>query len=103
MSEIEKQEIHLPAKIAEIKQCGFVIWASDDVSAEFAAHFDTDRIPVAGVKHVRVWGIQVDDERELPGHERTSIPDEELWQIELKAKDGSTYEVNSKMVKPAPK
>ena len=84
-----------------IRSCS-VSWASDDVSPAFAAHFDTERIPVAGVKHVRVWGIQVDDERELPGHERTSIPDEELWQVELKAKDGTTYEVNSKMVKPKP-
>lgn len=103
MSEIENQDKPIPDKISEIKKCGFVTWAHTDVTPEFAAHFDTERIPVVGVKHVRVWGIQVDDERELPGHERTSIPDEELWQIELKAKDGSSYEVNSNMVKPAPK
>jgi hypothetical protein len=99
MSEIEKP---LPEKILAIKKRGYVIWASDDISSEFAAHFDSERIPVAGVKHVRVWGIQVDDERELPGHERTAIPDEELWQVELKAKDGSSYEISSDKVKPAP-
>ena len=47
-----------------------------------------------------VRGIQVDDERELPGHERTQIPDEELWEVNLEAKDGSHYEVDSKMLKP---
>jgi hypothetical protein len=62
--------------------------------------FDDSRIPVVGVRHVRLWGIQVDDDSEIEGHERTSIPDEELWEIVLKAKDGSTYEVNSKLVVP---
>jgi hypothetical protein len=59
-------------------------------------------IRVAGIRHVRVWGLQVDDERELPGHERTSIPDEELWQVELVADDGSKYEVSAATVEPAP-
>jgi hypothetical protein len=40
----------------------------------------------------------VDDERELMGHERTSVADEELWQVVLQAKDGATYEVNSRLV-----
>jgi hypothetical protein len=64
--------------------------------------FDESRIPVAGLRHVRQWGIQVDDEREIMGHERTQIPDEELWEIVLKAKDGSTYEVHSSFLVPAP-
>ena len=59
------------------------------------------RIPVAGVRNVRVWGLQVDDERELPGRERTSIPDDEIWEINLEARNGSHYEVDSRMLKAA--
>jgi hypothetical protein len=40
------------------------------------ALFDGSQIPVVGVRHVRQWGIQVDDEREILGHERTSVSDE---------------------------
>jgi len=47
-------------------------------------------------------GLQVDDERELPGHERTTIPDEDLWQVELEALDGSHFEVNSQLLAAAP-
>ena len=47
--------------------------------------------------------LQVDDERELPGHERTTIPDEDLWQIELEALDGSHFEVNSQLLVAAPR
>lgn len=65
--------------------------------------FDSEHIPVAGVRQVRVWGIQVDDERELPGHERTQIPDEELWEINLVGKNGSRYEMSSSLLKAAPK
>ena len=92
----------LPQSIRAIKDCGYAVWAGDGADPAFRAHFDETRIPVAGVRHVRVWGLQVDDERELPGHERTSIPDEELWQIELIAKDGSKYEVNASLVRAAP-
>lgn len=99
MSEKEKA---LPQKIAAIKERGFVVWSGDELLPEFKDRFEAGKVPVIGIRHVRVWGIQVDDERELPGHERTTIPDEELWQVELKAKDGSTYEVNSNMVEPAP-
>ena len=42
------------------------------------------------------------DERELPGHERTMIPDEELWEVNLVARDGSCYEVESRLLKAAP-
>jgi hypothetical protein len=51
---------------------------------------------------VRVWGLQVDDERELPGLERTMIADEDLWEINLVAKDGSCYEVESRLLVAAP-
>ena len=92
----------LPEKIVAIKKRGYVVWAKNDLTPEFIAKFDQGNIPVAGVRHVRVWGIQVDDERELLGHERTSIPDEELWEVNLRAKDGSQYEVSSDFVVPAP-
>lgn len=82
--------------------CGFATWDSDDVDDELRARFDPVRIPVTGVRNVRVWGLQVDDERELPGHERTSIPDDEIWEINLEARDGSHYEVDSRMLKASP-
>jgi hypothetical protein len=66
------------------------------------ALFDDSKIPVVGLRHVRQWGIQVDDEREILGHERTSVSDEDLWEIVLAAKDGATYEVNSAFLEPAP-
>ena len=102
MSDSEKDTQPLSDKIAAIKECGFVAWSSKELSSEFKERFDEQRIPVVSVHNVRVWGIQVDDERELPGLERTSIPDEELWNIKLKAKNGSTYEINSEYVIPAP-
>ena len=57
---------------------------------------------MAGIRHVRQWGLQVDDERELMGHERTAVADEEFWQVVLRAEDGSTYEVNASPVAMAP-
>ena len=92
----------LPPQLAAILDCGFAIWADDSVNAELRGKFDTNRIPVAGVRQVRVWGLQVDDERELPGLERTQIPDEEVWEVNLEAKDGSKYEFESSLLKPAP-
>jgi hypothetical protein len=102
MTDIPHSEQSLPKEVAALKERGFAIWSTTDLSPEFTARFDKTRIPVLGVRQVRLWGIQVDDERELPGHERTSIPDEELWEVILQAKDGSTYEVNSKLVTTAP-
>ena len=98
---MNKRNPNMPERVAAIADSGFATWASDDVDPAFRAKFDEHRIPVAGVRSVRVWGIQVDDERELPGHERTSIPDEELWEINLEAKDGSHYEVDSAKLKAA--
>ena len=102
MSDLPNIHQELPEKIEAIRKRGFVIWSAKDLSSELVERFDDTRIPVVGIRNVRVWGIQVDDERELPGKERTSIPDEELWQVKLQAKDGSTYEVNSTLVVPAP-
>ncbi len=92
----------LPDKLAQIERRGAVVWSQQGSKTDLVKRFDPTHIPVAGIRHVRVWGIQVDDERELPGHERTRIPDEELWQVVLVAKDGSHYEVNSELVEPAP-
>ena len=89
----------MPEHVAAMAQSGFVTWASDDIDPAFRQRFDADRIPVAGIRNVRVWGLQVDDERELPGHERTQIPDEEIWEINLVATDGSHYEVGAQKLK----
>lgn len=90
---------NMPQEVAEIADCGYAIWARDDVDANLRARFDSERIPVAGVRHVRIWGLQVDDERELPGLERTQIPDEEVWEVNLEALDGSKFEVDSRLLK----
>ena len=92
----------MPAAVTAIRDCGYAIWAGNDVPAGFRAKFDPRRIPVKGIRSVRVWGLQVDDERELPGHERTQIPDEELWELNLVALDGSCYEVESRLMVAAP-
>jgi hypothetical protein len=91
----------MPGELAAMVECGFAIWASDTVDETMRARFDSERIPVVGVRHVRVWGLQVDDERELPGHERTQVPDEELWEVNLEAKNGSKYEFDSTLLKTA--
>ena len=92
----------MPDHVAAIVTRGYASWAIEDVSPALRKHFPDERIRVAGVRHVRVWGIQVDDERELPGLERTQIPDEDLWEINLVASNGSKYEVDSKLLRPAP-
>ncbi len=91
----------MPDSLTAIVEHGYAIWANDDVDAALRARFDSKRIPVVGVRHVRVWGLQVDDERVLPGRERTQIQDEEIWEVNLEAKNGSRYEVESKLLKPA--
>ena len=97
----KKRELAAPADVIAIIERGYASWASEDVDDAFRARFDCERIPVAGVRHVRVWGLQVDDERTLPGHERTQIPDEEIWEVNLVSANGSHYEVDSRLLKPA--
>ena len=92
----------VPPEVQWILDCGYARWVSPEVAAAIRDRFAADRIPVKGVRHVRIWGLQVDDERELPGHERTQIPDEDLWQVELEAVDGSRFEVNSQLLVAAP-
>lgn len=92
----------MPAHVVAIADCGYAIWAGDDVDPKLRARFDGKRIRVSGIRHVRVWGIQVDDERELPGRERTQIPDEEIWEVSLVSADGSKYGFDSRFLKPAP-
>ena len=92
---------NMPGRVAAIAECGFATWATDDVDPALRQKFDDARIPVAGIRNVRVWGLQVDDERELPGRERTQIPDDEIWEVNLEAKDGSHYEIDSRMLRAA--
>jgi hypothetical protein len=96
-----EQKTNMPESVVAIKDCGFATWATDDVDPVLRSKFDEHRIPVAGIRNVRVWGLQVDDERELPGRERTQIPDDEIWEINLEAKDGSHYEVDSRKLQAA--
>ncbi len=91
----------IPPAVAAIRDSGYARWAGEELSSRFRALFDERKIPVRGIRQVRVWGLQVDDERELPGHERTNIPDEEIWEVNLEAKDGSCYEVASHLLQPA--
>jgi hypothetical protein len=98
-----QSDLDLPPEVAAIRDRGYACWVNAEVAAAIRSQFAADRIPVKGIRHVRIWGIQVDDERELPGHERTMIPDEELWQVELEAADGSRFEVNSQLLVPAPR
>jgi hypothetical protein len=88
----------MPPEVRAIRDCGYAQWASPDMGVAIRDKFVAGRIPVKGVRHVRIWGIQVDDERELPSHERTQIQDEDLWQVELEALDGSRFEVNSQLL-----
>ncbi len=102
MTEAGAGKSRMPEAVAAIRDCGFATWANADAGAGIRDRFDPVRIPVKGVRSVRVWGLQVDDERELPGLERTSVPDEELWEINLEAKDGSCYEVEAHLLVAAP-
>lgn len=92
----------MPPEVMAIRDCGYARWVNAEVAAAVREKFAASRIPVRGIRHVRIWGLQVDDERELPGHERTMIPDEDLWQAELEALDGSHFEVNCQLLVAAP-
>jgi len=96
-----KIEAPMPPEVAAIRDCGFAVWASDDVARALRGNFDPERIPVKTIRHVRVWGIQVDDERELPGLERTMIPDEDIWEVTLESKHGASYAFDSRLLRPA--
>ena len=92
------QDFPMPPEVAAIRDAGFATWAGDAVAPGLREKFDAERIPVRNIRHVRVWGLQVDDERELPGRERTSIPDEDLWEVSLEAKDGTTRSFDSRLL-----
>lgn len=92
------QHIEMPAAVTAIRDAGYATWAGDAVAPGLREKFDAQRIPVRSIRHVRVWGLQVDDERALPGLERTSIPDEDIWEISLEAKDGTTRSFDSRLL-----
>jgi hypothetical protein len=96
-----EESTEMPAAVAAIAAAGFAEWASDNVDPALRQKFAAERIPVAGIRHVRVWGLQVDDERALPGRERTRIPDDEIWEVNLVASNGSKYEVDSRLLRAA--
>ena len=91
-----------PEHVENICRRGCVDWADERLSESFRAQFVPDHIPVEGVRHLRQWGLQVDDEKAIAGHERSSMPDEELWEVQLRSTDGSVYEVNSELIVPSP-
>lgn len=96
------QDVPMPAAVAAIRDAGYATWADESVLPGLREKFATDRIPVRGIRHVRVWGLQVDDERELPGRERTTIPDEDIWEVSLEANDGTTRSFDSRLLVAAP-
>jgi hypothetical protein len=74
------EEPPMPPGVQAIRSCGYVRWAGGTVAQSLRERFAPDRIPVLGIRHVRVWGLQV----------------------ELEARDGSRFEVNSELVVAAP-
>lgn len=93
--------VEMPAEVAAIRDAGFATWAGGAVAPGLREKFNAARIPVRNIRHVRVWGLQVDDERALPGLERTSIPDEDIWEISLEATDGTTRSFDSRLLRAA--
>jgi hypothetical protein len=79
-----ERKTNMPEHVVAMQSCGFATWATDDVDPVLRSKFDEHRIPVSGI-----------------GHERTQIPDDEIWEINLEAKDGSHYEVDSRKLKAA--
>ncbi len=89
----------LPELIQAIEDHRCVNWADDGPEAQFREYFDETRIPVAGTRHIRIWGLDAYDDSSMPRGENFSFPVEKLGQIELIAKDGSRHEVNASMVR----
>lgn len=91
-------DVQMPERVAAMRDSGFARWADESVAPAMREKFDAERIPVRSVRHVRIWGLQVDDERALPGLERTSIPDEDIWEVSLEAKDGTMRSFDSRLL-----
>ncbi len=102
MSDANIEKPAFPPAVAAIERRGAVVWKAPGPADALRAKFDAGAIPVVGIRHVRLWDIQVDDERALPGRERTATSSGDLWEIRLRAKNGSLYEVESNLVEPAP-
>ena len=50
----QKPNSNMPPNVAAIVASGFATWAGDDVDTVLRDRFDAERIPVAGVRNVRV-------------------------------------------------
>lgn len=87
----------VPAVVGAIARSGFATWANDDVDHALKSKFDADRIPVAGVRYVRVWG-SCGGKR--PDPVEGALPDEEIWEVNLVSTTGSIHEVDSRLLKP---
>jgi hypothetical protein len=87
----------VPQVVGAMAKSGFATWANDDVDHALKSKFDADRIPVAGVRYVRVWGNHAG---RAPGLAEGALPDEEIWEVNLVSTGGSIHVVDSRLLKP---
>ena len=87
----------VPPIISAMAKSGFATWANDDVDHALKSKFDADRIPVAGVRYVRVWGNQAGRQPTLA---QGALPDEETWEVNLVSTSGSIHVVDSRLLRP---
>jgi len=53
-------EVPMPPEVAAIRACGYACWISAEVAAAIRDRFAASRMPVRGIRHVRIWGLQVE-------------------------------------------
>lgn len=87
----------VPAAVGAMAKSGFATWANDDVGHALKSKFDADRIPVAGVRHVRVWGNHAG---RAPNLAQGALPDDEIWEVNLISTSGSIHVVDSRLLMP---
>lgn len=87
----------VPPVVSAMAKSGFATWANDDVDHALRSKFDTERIPVAGVRYVR-------EQDRRPGRQpdlaENASPDEEIWEVNLVSTSGSIHEVDSRLLMP---
>jgi hypothetical protein len=87
----------VPPIVSAMARSGFATWANDEVDHALKSKFDADRIPVAGVRYVRVWGNHAG---QRPNLTQGALPDEEIWEVNLVSTSGSIHEVDSRLLIP---